>query len=412
MADEQVGNNSWQTMTPGSAVAGQLQNILTQKRMEQRQALLDSLQAENVKSQIADRDENMAANRESRAATADWRKQQAALSHQNENDKYLNEFTSGQQLQDPATIAKIKGINPELLQQNVGSTLPSTQVGGPAALPGAAPSFGSPSPAQGGAPIAPIMQASPSQLDPSVPGNNTIFQGNGKQQADRQKLQSIELAKQKLQSPGFDALPVAQKAYWYEQATGHQPQVGMFENKSDQWVPIIGPDGTPTGNWAPSNAIKMGFAPKEPRTPDPAPVQIAGHDAKGNEVVLLSDHHGNIIPFKGLPDGVTIDSRPGAPAKPPKGVTDQTKTQFAAAKQAWLKNNKDAVKEDMLKQTAARLISEFPADPSVREKVQSMYNQPAYRNYSVDEFRNFIDDSSDPKNAQDAINLWQLLVQK
>src|SRR6266851_1432224 len=58
ITDEQVGNQSYRTMTPGSAVAGQLQNILTSQRLEKRQAMIDEINRRNIESEMATREQN------------------------------------------------------------------------------------------------------------------------------------------------------------------------------------------------------------------------------------------------------------------------------------------------------------------------------------------------------------------
>lgn len=70
-------NQDIYTMTPGSAVADKLQEILTSRRLEARQAMLDQLNTRNVESQMEERKASMDSLAEQRAATAEWRKAQA-----------------------------------------------------------------------------------------------------------------------------------------------------------------------------------------------------------------------------------------------------------------------------------------------------------------------------------------------
>jgi hypothetical protein len=57
-----MANDSFYTMTPGSAVADQLQDILTRKATEKRQAMLDDLNRRNIESEMSTREDNAATN--------------------------------------------------------------------------------------------------------------------------------------------------------------------------------------------------------------------------------------------------------------------------------------------------------------------------------------------------------------
>lgn len=156
MADEQVGNNSYLTMTPGSAVAGQLQDILTRKRLEARQAMLDELNRKNIESEMRYREENAKGLAEQRAGLAQTRRDQA-------EKMFLDKLGDNPKNLDPATAAQLQTIDPSRLETVPGgATLPSVK-----------------SPTMGfrvGAPVTeqPSMASTvdPSQPDPSIPTTN------------------------------------------------------------------------------------------------------------------------------------------------------------------------------------------------------------------------------------------------
>ncbi len=368
MANEQVGNDSYTTLTPGSAVAGQLQQILASKRLEARQAMMDEITRRNVESEIQTRADTVETNRASREATEEWRKAQAAKSIQDEQDRYLSRFKSGQQLQNPATIAKIRGIDPDLLQQTGGATLPSTQIGGGATLTGAPPSL----------PIAPSITQSPSVPDTSIP-TQTTYTGTGDQQSDLQH----ELAMRAMaQDPNT---PPALKQ-WLAMSVGARkggimPPASLFPQPTeDVEVPLIGwgRDGQPydTGMTTKKGAIvRPEPAPQQPNMSsmpqlyqltvpdptDPTKTNIESHMFTPNEMKAYLEAHpelqvrkGNVLPVK-----------PTAAGEPPK-VTDSTWKEWLNVNAAYDTSPSSVQAEEALSRQAHKVINESSNSANVK----------------------------------------------
>lgn len=200
MASEQIGNDLASTMTPGSAMAGQLQNILAQKRVAAQQALQNQmaqqtadLQYQNVESQIRDRDANVAANAENRKSIAESRLAQ-------ELGRRTGLLTKGQPL---------VGSDADFIQKNAPSLL----------VPG--------QPAQ----YMPDYAAG--EQGPGISATQPTFAGTPKQnEADRKQQLQDDLFK-KMQDPtsGWDNLPDAAKEAQYMQAFGKSAPENVLRPK-------------------------------------------------------------------------------------------------------------------------------------------------------------------------------------
>lgn len=108
-----------QLMTPGSAVADQLQNILARKRADARQQMLDQLNVMSTQKQWEDRDEQLASLREQREAVAEQRKQNAARIQAEMDSKARNREMWAQafpilaQNATPEQAAFLQAVDPE-----------------------------------------------------------------------------------------------------------------------------------------------------------------------------------------------------------------------------------------------------------------------------------------------------------
>lgn len=208
MADEQVGNNSWMTMTPGSAVAGQLQNILAQKRLDAHQAMLDQLTQQDKQSQIADRDANTAYNKDRIASLAADREAQ-------EQERRGSILSPGQSL--------------------VGSSLDYWKAHNPSMI-------------DPGQPAQPQFDY---EGQPDTPATGETFHGMPKQLENKAKLDAQLAARKRLESLGPHASPVEKWAAFRE-AYGAEPPAGLLdqEPKAKPWHEILDWKGNSTGNWA------------------------------------------------------------------------------------------------------------------------------------------------------------------
>lgn len=196
MADEQVGNSSYLTMTPGSAVAGQLQQILTSKRLEARQALLDSLNQKNVESQIADRDENTKTNQAYRESLAENHKVQEELRKAEADKIRLGNFGETPGPVGPEDAAFLQRVAPTRIQSAPGAnTLPSTQAPMAAPIMAGQPSqtrpIGSAQAQQPDTSLPTGMTPSPSVPDKSVPATN-MYMGSPSYQKQHEAQQKLE----------------------------------------------------------------------------------------------------------------------------------------------------------------------------------------------------------------------------
>lgn len=102
-------------MTPGSAVADSLQEILSQKRMDARQAMLDQLTSnradldrQNTLSLIKEREDNTASNKMAREALAKDREAQ-------ENNRFLEQFGPEQPIVG-SDLERIQKIAPSMVE--------------------------------------------------------------------------------------------------------------------------------------------------------------------------------------------------------------------------------------------------------------------------------------------------------
>lgn len=97
-----MAQNDIYTMTPGSAVADTLQQILTKQESDKRQAVLDDVSARNVASQIRDRDDQAKTNQVYREGLIADRQDKASDRAASQGRlKALSDFASQQYPDDP-----------------------------------------------------------------------------------------------------------------------------------------------------------------------------------------------------------------------------------------------------------------------------------------------------------------------
>lgn len=381
MADEQVGNNSWITMTPGSAVAGQLQNILLEKRQAAHQALLDQIHARDVESQIRDRDENTKTNQEyrrgliaNRQALADQRRladlgdQPAQIDPASDTAKFLRVAAPTRYKETPAT-----------------TTLPSTQMAGGATL-GQAPMMGSDEDTTAQPPVpAPALatQESPSISTPA----SGQFLGSSKYQAQHDteaKLTALfndpnfaklppeqQILKIAPIFPGTD--PMAALERFLTSKTQQAPGHFRVYDENTATIKDLGPVGIND---------KTSLIPKS--RPEPAPKAIAPYDAydeQGNKVPLNFNPNTGKYERAELPPGLRIGGKLG-PDKvvPPVGLYDDKafKDFQAAARNA-------GPNASALRFAAATAFIDKIHDPEVKADVIAIRNEPAAKALPIED---------------------------
>lgn len=97
-----MASNDIYSMTPGSAVADTLQQILSKQQSDKRQAILDEVGARNVASEISARDDNAATNKANRESQAQTRAEQTTdRANSQARLKDLKIFASQQYPDDP-----------------------------------------------------------------------------------------------------------------------------------------------------------------------------------------------------------------------------------------------------------------------------------------------------------------------
>lgn len=97
-----MAQNDIYSMTPGSAVADTLQQILTKQESDKRQAILDDVSARNVASQVRDRDDQAATNKVYREGLISDRQDKATERQTTQAHlKALSDYASQQYPDDP-----------------------------------------------------------------------------------------------------------------------------------------------------------------------------------------------------------------------------------------------------------------------------------------------------------------------
>lgn len=266
----------------GWGLGDTLEGILSQKRAEARQSMLDDLNRQNVLSTIQNRDENTRSLAEQRAA-------KAADLQSIANQKRLSSILPGDISGNQGDIDFLKGNYPSSLSQTGGATLPSKSIVGVSGDIGD-PNMGELTPGASAPPT-----SVPSKPDASVPTTST-FLGTP---AYQEKKQVRDRLSDLMDSPDFDQMDSLHKVLAVSQAdpssdpahTMEQLLVSRASNPpqvKDEYV--LGPDGKLTK--APENAhITRGFQP--PRPPNtPVKNTYVGVDSQGRGLVM--DAEGNI----------------------------------------------------------------------------------------------------------------------
>lgn len=389
MADEQVGNNSWMTMTPGSAVAGQLQNILTQKRVEARQAMLDELNRKNVESEMSYRDENAKSLAENRAAQAQFRTENA-------NKTFLGELGDNPSPLDPQTAARLGKIAPNRLQTTpAGSTLPSTQAPLAGVLPGAQ------------APELPNQTTQSPAVDRPASYQYTGSPAYQKQHDTQKKLEDLiddsslsseeRMLRMSTLFPNSDPAPMYERYITSksQQAPGHQFAVDPVSKKRIDLGPI-----------GPNDKIEM--LPRPPKDPvEPATTSYWSTGPDGKKALMIVERDGRQH-VSTTPEGYTLDDKVGhnTPLVKPPHTSAVTWNRWSDAMHKVQQGNVAA--EPDLNAQAAKVAQEEGFDPQVTAHVLNEFRNPANRARSP----KFVPDGQGTTSADaaKATELWNLLT--
>lgn len=382
MANEQVGNDSWQTMTPGSAVAGQLQEILTTKRLEARQAMLDNLNAQNVQSQIADRDKQAAVNEEYRKGLIDSRKTQE-----------LQRITST--LSPHLPFNDKTGVNYQFLKTN-------------------APELIDPG-------VEATQPLGPDEAGPSRPAVPESFHGTPLQlKTEHQEKLQGDLQRLMGDPTRWDPMPDAQKEALYRGAYNATIPENVLRPKVGGKVYVID-DATgrlkDPSNGQEVNVNSVGPNDKIINIPRPA----AGAQGPGSTPFQAVDENGiessvgynprtNSYEPSKIPQGLRIvtgsrgNAAQKAAPKPPK-VNQQTWALWSQAADKVLKGN-SAVEGDLNSQ-AAKIAQELGIPTDVSAPVLDVFRHPENRGRNP-QFQPIEGGTS--AHTQQAQELWNLLT--
>jgi len=368
---------------PAQATSDALQQILAEQRLQARQKMQDDLNAQNVQSEIRDRDSNAAARAESVAASAEQRKAFAELREQMKTDAKIKNYGDIPiQNLSPDDTAFLKQNAPGRIQTG-GMTLPSSQAPGAGLLVGAPQTATDPtaSPSTSTAPALPPgqMQANPSTFSPNVPGNVTKDMGSPAYQQQQAQIQRTNDALSKI--PGLDpnirtlsGLLLANPALAglaEKVMTSKNEKPGHFFQRDRQGN--LYDTGLERG---PNDAVVP---------PEPAPVKepaerfmIAGNDDAGNALWSsdlkpgLFDQYKN--PYYGTLHPATNKPVRTPLVKPPK-VSDPSWNRLSAATNNVIKHPDDPAAEQELQAQANIIAQQMGTPADIRDGVLARFRK-------------------------------------
>lgn len=108
--------------TPASGVAGALQEMISRRAFEKRQAMLDELTRQQKEAQLAVAQENAASLKAYREAQSEEKQARAAMAQEKADLSKLDRLAPGQ-IQDPGTISWLKEKFPESVRTSGGGSL-------------------------------------------------------------------------------------------------------------------------------------------------------------------------------------------------------------------------------------------------------------------------------------------------
>jgi hypothetical protein len=348
-SDEQVGNASVSTMTPGSAVAGQLQNILTSQRLEKRQAMLDALNQQNVQSEISARNENAKSLAENRTEQA--------------SNRAARELATRASLYSPHQA--LAPTDESYLQKNAPSLVDPSQ-------PGTAP-------------------LGPDEAGPSMPATPAQFHGLPVQLAAEKKTASQATAMDKLRnmSPVDEAqMSDLQRELLFREATGASVPEAVLRPKVGGRVLAFNPatatlidtaTGKPAGSKQPNDVVEnMGRAPVGPATP--APTYWEGTGPNGEKQIFREGRGPTEAPTRvNFPAGFVVGGRAGVDKGPgatkPSQVKDATWKEWINVNNAYAGNPTSPQAEEALTRQANKVISESSNSPVVKGFLAAAWNK-------------------------------------
>ena len=360
-------------MTPGSAVADQLQEILTNQRLEKRQAVIDAMNAQNVQSQMAARELNAkeqglridALNRDREAQEID-RKTKTMSPHQN---------------LDPATFLYLAQKAPWLIDQ-AQPAQPQFDYEGQQDIPA--------QPAQ--------FHGRPEQLE---------TERKNKEQADAMAI--INDPEQ------WNKLDKVHKAMVYEKATGKSAADALFQDKSEWDKPVLDAEGNIV-NYIPTSGATILPHPPKPDRPFPiTPMMVKRHndDTDEDENVLGQfDPNHPEKPYTVSPgtDGLRVANKIGTPPKTPeykpKPIPPSILTGFNKAMTAALNNKGDETAQKQYTLWGNNVIDAAPVSDKVKAALKARWNDNSKRGIMP------VMPPNPSKDAMDLNSVWTTLNPK
>lgn len=329
------------TMTPGSAVADKLTEILTKRKEEQRQAMIDALNKQNLEHGWANQDATLSLQRD----------QEARLGRGQDHDDMVSDVGLMPDVADPSSFDPkhhdyLKGI------------------GRIQTRPGLTPSVSSSYGAAGGDVV--DEGATVGQKEP----DREVYLGSNKyEEGERQKADIGEL----VGNPDFKNLPSLQQALIGAQHGVNIP--GEALGKPGR-LRVVTPDNAASMNgteWNPhDHAIEQGYPPNGPQTN----IQWIGNDefgkplssanrldAMGKPVFLRSDgsrYEGPISP------------KPAAGSQAVSKVNPTLRNAYTMARNG---GTSAAARQRQLA-AANQIISSYPTTPDVKRIVAQVLQNP------------------------------------
>lgn len=372
--------------TSGTLVSDSLENIMAGRKVEARQKMLDALNAENIQSQIRDRDENTLSNRFNRQGMAEDRAAQAAQRAQAIDKITVGQMAPGQALTDPNSLAAAMRFAPGDVTPSSIQDPGTIDTGKLTAMPAAgAPPPGAPgfNPETPSGPLGVTAPQAPATTPPTYKGTPEYQQIKDIIDNDPEMDPTVKhLLLISASSGKGDPSGVIER---YITAKTTQPDPGAFIVGQDGKVTrAVGPDGKPV----PSNA-HLANAPRPPVTKEPQRPQYVGTDKDGQPLEMMPDGTIKVAP---TPTGAPIQPKPTTGrTSSASGIYDSGKyNQYLRAMLTHPPQNATQKEQDLITSTQnaagnAVIDSIKYPDPDVKTALSQIWNNHIDHDKPVDE---------------------------